>query len=106
MNKGKDMLDHLQEMLNEIKAGTAQLFDVREQNEWDLGHLKLASLVPLTQLNEGALPDQHDTGKKTYLHCRSGVRVQMAAPLLQDLGFQEVIPLSEGYDELVQEGLE
>ena len=43
---------------------------------------------------------------KTYLHCRSGQRVHMAAPLLEDLGIGEVIPLDEGFVELVTEGFE
>jgi rhodanese-related sulfurtransferase len=99
------MQEHLAEMQAEIKSGTAQLLDVREQEEWDEGHLKSATLVPLSKLNEGESPSV-DANVKTYLHCRSGGRVHMAAPILADMGFSDVIPLNEGFEELVQEGFE
>ena len=98
------MQDHLKNMLNEIQSGTAQLLDVREQGEWDMGHLKLAVLAPLSELSEEKLPEGLDLAKRTYLHCRSGQRVRSAAPILEDMGFADVIPLHEGFDELVEEG--
>jgi len=100
------MLDHLEEMLQQIKENKAQLFDVREKGEWDAGHLKLAHLVALSNIMEGKLPEGINKTLPTYLHCRSGHRVQTAAPLLADLGFKNVIPLSEGFQELIDEGLE
>lgn len=98
---------HIQTMLEEIKNGTAQLLDVREQDEWDAGHLKLAKLVPLSGLRVMEEPEEEISRElKTYIHCRSGARVQVAAPILNDLGFDDVIPLSEGFAELVTLGLE
>lgn len=90
----------------ELASGDAQLFDVREQEEWDAGHLKDAALVPLSSLNEGACLVDLDKSKKVYLHCRSGQRVLSAAPILEDLGFDSVTPLGEGFDALVSEGFE
>ncbi len=99
------MMEHLEEMKSELEKGEAQLFDVREQEEWDAGHLKLANLVPLSSLNYGEEP-QADKNKKTYLHCRSGNRVYSAAPILGQMGFSDVIPLNEGFEELCDEGFE
>ena len=98
-------LPHLKTMAEELDAGTAQLFDVREPNEWDVGHLQTALLVPLSELKAGNKPP-HDVNKKTYLHCRSGKRVQSARPLLESMGFVDVIDLREGYDALVDAGFE
>lgn len=98
------MQDHLEVLQKELESGEAQLFDVREQGEWDAGHLTQAKLVPLSALDGGAEPEGVDKDKKTYLHCRSGQRVMMAAPLLESMGFSEVIPLQEGFDDLVSEG--
>ncbi|EDM28870.1 Hydroxyacylglutathione hydrolase [Lentisphaera araneosa HTCC2155] len=100
------MKAHLEQMKEELAAGTAQLLDVREFNEWQEGHLKQALFAPLSNLEAGDEPDDVDLELKTYLHCRSGQRVHMAAPLLEDLGINEVIPLDEGFVELVTEGFE
>lgn len=101
------MTEEIQTMLLEIENGTAQLLDVREQDEWDAGHLKLAQLVPLSMLRTMEEPDESVSRTlKTYLHCRSGARVQVAAPLLNDMGFDDVIPLSQGFGELLSLGLE
>ena len=95
------------EIEKEILAQKAQLLDVREPAEWDEGHLKIAKSVPLSLLEEGDEPDASiDPDMKTYLHCRSGNRVMTAIPLLENLGFSDLIPLSEGFEELVASGLE
>lgn len=102
------MQDHIKEMIEEVKSGSAVLFDIREIDEWEDGHLTTSSLVPLSTLRNYELPEDmtFDKSKKTYIHCRSGQRVQMAAPILEEIGFSNVIALSEGFDELVDEGLE
>ena len=97
---GRNMKEHIEEMRKELSEGTAQIFDVREEDEWGMEHLKEASFVPLSELREGKLTGDYNKSKKTYLHCRSGKRVHMAAPILKELGFDNVIPLNEGFDEL------
>lgn len=100
------MQEHIENMMREINEGDAQLFDVREHEEWLSGHLVQAELVPLSGLEYGVLPREYDKTKKTYLHCRSGVRVFSAAPLLKSMGFTDVIPLHEGFQDLVWDGVE
>jgi rhodanese-related sulfurtransferase len=99
-------MDHLDIMRQELAAGEAQLLDVREFNEWQAGHLKGAIFAPLSQLEAFQEPDDAEMDKKTYIHCRSGGRVRMAKPLLEEMGFENVISLSEGFDQLVFEGFE
>lgn len=99
-------MDHLEILKKELADGTAQLLDVREFNEWQAGHLKQAKLVPLSQLEGYQEPDDAEPDVKTYIHCRSGKRVLMAAPILEEMGFEEVIPLAEGFDELAANGFE
>lgn len=96
----------LDEVKEQLEDGDAQLFDVREQDEWDAGHLSQASLVTLSGLSSGSLPEGVDKSKPTYLHCRSGQRVYRAAPLLESLGFEKVIPLNEGFEALLAEGFQ
>jgi rhodanese-related sulfurtransferase len=99
---------NIADVKKEIETGTAQLYDVREQDEWDDGHLNKASLVPLSILRDYELPEGIDFDKavKTYIHCRSGARVQLAAPILEEMGFENVIPLDEGFTDLTLEGFE
>ncbi len=95
----------LEALVNHVTEGKAQLLDVREPDEWNMGHLALAKLVPLSDLQAGVEPSGFDKTIPTYLHCRSGVRVHSAAPILESMGFEKVIPLSEGFQELVSEGV-
>ncbi len=100
------MQKRLEKIVEDVKAGKAQLLDVREPEEWNAGHLVLAKLVSLGDLQVGIAPEGLSKELPTYLHCRSGVRVHSAAPILENFGFEKVIPLNEGFDELVREGVE
>ena len=97
--------DHLETMKEELESGEAQLFDVREPQEWASGHLKLAKLVPLSELMEGEVP-KYDRTLLTYVHCAAGVRVHNAAPVLEAMGFERVVPLPEGFATLAGLGFE
>ncbi len=100
------MEESLQKMLSEIKKGQAQLFDVREKSEWDAGHLKIAKLMPLSGLKKDKLSlGSYNKNKTTYIHCRSGNRCLMAAPLLEEKGFKKIVCLELGYELLKDEGL-
>jgi rhodanese-related sulfurtransferase len=98
------MLLHLEILKKEFENGLAQIFDVRELDEWNEGHLKGAHLVPLSELRVGLEPENKDHSLKTYIYCRSGNRVNMAKPLLESMGFKEVIALREGFVDLFENG--
>lgn len=76
----------------DVKAGKAVILDVREQTEWDEGHLAQAKSLPLSTIQEskGKLPkdDFFPEGKKVYLHCKSGIRCLKAANLLEKQGIK------------------
>jgi rhodanese-related sulfurtransferase len=97
--------DPLDQVKAAVESGKAVLVDVREQGEWDLGHLKDARLVPLSALSkEGAVvPADLPKDKPVYLHCRSGARCLKAAEILKPLGY-DVRPLKAGFGELVKSG--
>lgn len=101
----KDSINTIKE---NIKNEKALLLDVREQKEWDAGHLKAARLVPLSKLSEARdAKSVKDVGKDKilYLHCRSGRRVLQAAEHLQAMGY-DARPLKWGYEALLDEGFE
>jgi len=97
--------DHLQVLQEELTTDEAQLFDVREEHEAARGKLCQARLVPLSRLQDGWMPP-HDRTVKTYVHCAAGVRVHAAAPILEALGFERVIPLQEGFATLANLGFD
>ena len=102
----KDSLDTVKENL---KAGKAVLLDVREQKEWDAGHLKAARLVPQSKLKmETELAELIKTlskDKVIYTHCRGGNRALSCGEILKKHGF-DVRPLKVGYEKLVEAGFE
>ena len=100
--------DHLQQMYEEVCSGEATLFDVREQQEHAAGMLECAEGLPLSMLQDGffAGNDALDKfkSKTAYLHCAAGIRVHPAAACLEELGFERVVPLQEGFASLYQLG--
>lgn len=99
--------DSIDQVKTSVAAGKAVLVDVREQAEWDNGHLKVATLVPLSLLSkDGAeIPASLPKDKPIYLHCRSGARSLKAAEVLKAKGY-DVRPLQAGYGQLVKDGFE
>ena len=105
--------DHTKDTPEEVKKavadGKAVLLDVREQSEWDDGHLKDAKLLPLSTLKGGAKAEDvakvAPKDKVVYLHCGSGVRCLKAADELKRLGY-DARPLKPGYKELLKAGFE
>ncbi len=73
------------------------LVDVREQNEWDDGHIPGATHVPRGYLEsriEGAAPDR---SSHVVLYCASGQRSALAARTLQEeLGYENVESMAGG----------
>jgi phage shock protein E len=100
----KDTLDAVKKAVAEDKA---VLLDVREQSEWDAGHLKDARLLPLSVLKAGARAENvakvAPKGKIVYCHCASGMRCLKAADELKKLGY-DVRPLKAGYADLLEAG--
>ncbi|MCA9146075.1 MAG: methyltransferase domain-containing protein [Planctomycetaceae bacterium] len=104
--------DSIEDIKRLIAEGTAKLIDVREQAEWEAGHLAAAELIPLSMLKSlpadelsTKLAEQLPKDKIIYCHCRSGSRVLAATPILQELGY-DIRPLALGYSLLVDEGFE
>ncbi len=102
----KDSLDTIKDNL---KSGKAVLVDVREQREWDAGHLKGAVLLPQSKLNQDEiLPELLKSlpkDKIVYTHCRAGGRALLCGDILKKQGY-DVRPLKAGFDDLVKAGFE
>ncbi len=75
----------------------AHLLDVREQSEWDCGHIDGAKHFALSRLMDGDMPD-FDQEQSLFLYCKMGVRSMQAAQIMQQHGYQNITNLSGGYD--------
>lgn len=76
--------------------GNVVLVDVREQTEWDIGHIEGARLIPL-----GKLPSRvHElnTADEIVAYCHTGMRSAQAVKFLTELGFRKVRNLVGGID--------
>jgi rhodanese-related sulfurtransferase len=111
----QDPVEYTQDTLDQVKAAMAKkdavLVDVREQTEWDKGHIEGALFVPLSWLREESkgdsfaerLKEKLPPKKLLYVHCRSGGRARIAAGLLRKQGY-DARPLKAGFEELRQAG--
>jgi len=70
-----------------IEQGQAVVVDVREQHEYDAGHIKGAILLPLSTWDPDDLPPVPE-GKHLLLHCRSANRCGVAAQNLLENGYE------------------
>lgn len=102
---GKDLVDEAKARIREIDVTAAQaahdagdtvFLDVREPNEWNLGHVPGAVHVPRGQL-EGKVEGVVDRGKRVVVYCAGGSRSALAADTLQQMGYDRVESLKGGF---------
>jgi molybdopterin/thiamine biosynthesis adenylyltransferase len=109
----RELLQQVKEEIEEMDAGEARalldsdspaVVDVREQAEWDEGHLPGAVHVPRGNLEsriETAVPDRDRT---VLLYCASGNRSAFAAKTLEELGYERVFSLAGGFTDWKRNG--
>jgi len=92
------------ELVELMSTQDVDLIDVRDQNEWDAGHIEAARLVPLEQFR--ADPDQALTrGPLLVFVCAKGVRSLSAAKLAERFGYDHVFNLEGGTKAWASAGL-
>ena len=79
----------LEDLKKGLTAGTIDLVDVREANEWAEGRIPGATFNPLSAFDVSALP-KAQPGKRIVLHCRSGRRSITALALAQTGGRADI----------------
>jgi rhodanese-related sulfurtransferase len=66
------------------------ILDVREQDEFDQGHIPGAILIPYTQIDFKAEDMLPDLDQLILVYCRSGRRSKIAAEALVELGYTNI----------------
>lgn len=85
------------------RRGEVQILDVREQEEWDQGHVEGSNHLPLNTLLAGQSGDL-EQGRPIVAVCRSGSRSEVAALMLRARG-HEAYNLEGGLEAWMSEGL-
>ena len=74
-----------------MDSGNVIVLDVREQSEFDAGHIKDAVLLPVGTINEksaaAVIPSKDST---VLVYCRSGNRSKTASEELVKLGYKNI----------------
>ncbi|MBE7056399.1 MAG: rhodanese-like domain-containing protein [Ruminococcaceae bacterium] len=66
------------------------ILDVREQDEYDVGHIPGAILIPYTEIENQAALKLPDKDTLLLIYCRSGRRSKIAAEALVELGYSNI----------------
>jgi rhodanese-related sulfurtransferase len=73
------------------------LIDVREDREWDAGHLPRAIHLGKGVIERDAERLIPDTNAETVLYCGGGYRSALAADSLQRMGYRKVWSMDGGF---------
>jgi hydroxyacylglutathione hydrolase len=91
------------QMKVEIKKGT-EVMDVRKPNEWNMGHLKGATFLPLADFPENL--KGLNQSNPYVVHCGGGYRSMTAISLMKKEGFTNLTNVYGGFSAMAQAGLE
>ena len=87
-----------------IESGEPVVVDVREQDEWDEGHIAGAVHVPRGHLESRIERLAPDTTRPVIVYCSAGNRSAFAAKTLAELGYDDVVSLAGGFTDWKRNG--
>ena len=111
IKSGADLIEEAKARIKEVTPKEVMadtnpnlvLLDVRERNEWNLGHLPNAMHLARGSMEtkiEALVPrDRH-----IVIYCQSGNRSAFAADTLQQMGYEDVASMSRGINGWVDDG--
>ncbi|HEY5662378.1 MAG TPA: molybdopterin-synthase adenylyltransferase MoeB [Gaiellaceae bacterium] len=109
----RELLQQVRGEIAEIDAARARdvvggreavVVDIREQDEWDEGHISGAVHIPRGHLEsriERAAPDRTHP---VLLYCSAGNRSAFAAKTLEEMGYEDVVSLAGGFTDWKRNG--
>ena len=81
--------------VRELVENNACIIDVREKQEYEMGHLKNAINIPMSEFRQRM--DEIPKDVPVYLHCRSSQRSYNVVMALQYMGYDNVYNISGSY---------
>jgi rhodanese-related sulfurtransferase len=79
------------------------IVDVREDREWNLGHIPGAAHMSRGTL-EGKIEQSVPRDRTVVLYCASGNRSALAADMLRQMGYTDVASMAGGFKGWVHSG--
>ena len=102
---GQDLIDEAKRQIEEVTPEQVRemqernepvvYLDVREPNEWNLGHLPGAIHLPRGNL-EGKVEGLIDRDSKVVVYCARGNRSALAALTMKQMGYENVSSMALG----------
>lgn len=77
-----------------------QVIDVRKPSEFEMGHIKGAENIPLSELNDPLHMAQIDDEANLYVHCAGGYRSVIACSLMKREGFHNLRNVLGGFGKM------
>jgi phage shock protein E len=85
-----------QEAAEKAKSGEAVIIDVREQDEWDEGHIRDGIHLSRGTIELDIEENVPDPNAMIICHCGGGGRSALAAESLQKMGYKNVRSMAGG----------
>ncbi|HET7271152.1 MAG TPA: rhodanese-like domain-containing protein [Rubrobacter sp.] len=79
-----------------LKNEDVVLLDVRDEEEWEAGHVEGSILAPYRTLRDGVSEGLRNVGKPLAVACSGGIRSALAASLLKRAGIEDVEHVADG----------
>jgi molybdopterin/thiamine biosynthesis adenylyltransferase/rhodanese-related sulfurtransferase len=87
-----------------IDSGEVLVVDVREQSEWDEGHIAGAVHIPRGNLESRIERAAPDPSRQILIYCAAGNRSVFATRTLEELGYTDVASLAGGFTDWKRNG--
>lgn len=91
------------ELENRLANSDLKVVDVRKPSEWEAEHLEGAYNLPLDFIHDRLNEVQPEN--EYYVHCKSGFRSLVAASIMKANGFNQVIDIAGGFNDILNTGL-
>ena len=88
----------LKEWLDEIDSSLLNIIDCREQDEWEICHIKEASLIPLSVFTESINKFKDSKSMTFVIYCHHGIRSLHATHQMRSKGFKNTYSLAGGIE--------
>lgn len=103
---GQDLIDEAKQQIDQVSPEEVRdmlarkdhviYLDVREPNEWNLGHIPGAVHLPRGNL-ESKIEALVDRGQKVIVYCARGNRSALAALTMRQMGYDNVASMARGF---------
>jgi molybdopterin/thiamine biosynthesis adenylyltransferase/rhodanese-related sulfurtransferase len=109
----RELLQQTRSEISEVDATEAReligsqepiVVDVREQDEWDEGHIAGAVHIPRGHLESRIERVAPDRSHRVLVYCSAGNRSAFAAKSLAELGYEDVVSLAGGFTDWKRNG--